>query len=176
MLWLYILIVVLIMLFVTIFIISNNNFRLAKMKLDKADEDIKIYLNKKYELLERTKPIIMKELKLDSFLDNLEKFDKDDANMNSNNLLKSCYNELFKVLDDHEKLFKSNALVQVLDELNDNEENVIGSIKYYNDNVVTYNHLVLSFPSNIIALFTGNKKLDFYNNEKREMFEILNKK
>ena len=60
-------------------------------------------------------------------------------------------------------------------DLNNNEENIIGSIKFYNDTVVLFNHLVVSFPSNIICLFKRYKKKEFYSNEKREMFEILNK-
>ena len=92
-----------------------------------------------------------------------------------NDNLKTAYNELFKVIDENEKLMKSDTLVSILEELNNNEENIIGSIKFYNDTVVLYNHLVVSFPSNIISLFKRYKKKEFYNNEKRELFEILNK-
>ena len=34
----------------------------------------------------------------------------------------------------------------------------------------------ISFPTNIIALFKGYRKKEFYNNEKRVVFEILNEK
>ena len=79
-------------------------------------------------------------------------------------------------MDEHEKLYKSEALLKILDELNDNEEDIIGAIKFYNDTVVDFNKLVVVFPSNLIAIFKRYKKLDFYNNEKREIFEILNEK
>ena len=91
-------------------------------------------------------------------------------------LLKKCYNELFKILDENEKLLKSKTLVKILEDLNDNEENIVGAIKFYNDTVVDFNQLVVSFPSRVVALFKKYKKLDFYNNEKREIFEILNNK
>ena len=90
--------------------------------------------------------------------------------------MKGIYNELFKTLDEHEKLLKSDTLVKILEDLNDNEEDIVGAIKYYNDSVVEFNQLVVSFPSRIIALFKRYKKLEFYNNEKREIFEILNQK
>jgi hypothetical protein len=60
---------------------------------------------------------------------------------------------LFKVLDENEKLLKSETLLSILEELNDNEEDIIGAIKFYNDTVVDFNELVVSFPANIIALF-----------------------
>ena len=103
----------------------------------------------------------------------------DEINENFNNfelhdLLKRNYNELFKVMDENEKLLKSDSLVQLLEKLNINEENIVGSIKFYNDTVVEFNQLVVSFPSSIIAFFKKYKKLEFYNNERREIFEILN--
>ena len=97
-------------------------------------------------------------------------------NLETHITLKKIYNELFKALDEHEKLYKSEALLKILDELNDNEEDIIGAIKFYNDTVVDFNKLVVTFPSSVIAIFKRYKKLDFYNNEKREIFEILNEK
>lgn len=156
--------------------IFNNKYKLAIIKIDKAEEDINIYLEKKEDLLDRTRPIVKKELKLDSFLEKID--NKSDAmnNFQKNELLKNAYNELFKTLDENEKLLKSDSLNSILNSLNENEEQIVGAIKFYNDTVVDFNQLIISFPTNIIALFKGYKKKEFYNNEKREMFEILNEK
>ncbi|MBQ9019556.1 MAG: LemA family protein [Bacilli bacterium] len=158
-----------------IFVIFNNKYELVNIKIDKANEDIELYLKKKIELLDRTRPIIKKALKTKEFMEDLDKIPVDAPNIEVNSMLKKIYNELFKALDEHEKLYKSDALVKILDELNNTEEDIIGAIKFYNDTVVEFNKLVVSFPSNIIALFKRYKKMDFYNNEKREIFEILNK-
>ena len=159
-----------------IFAILHNKFQLTIIKIDKAEEDIDIYLERKKELLSRTIPIIKKELKVKEFLTGLEEWKEEFNNFEKHNLLKSIYNELFKTLDENEKLLKSDSLVKILEELNDNEEDIVGAIKYYNDSVVEFNQLVVSFPSSLIALFKRYKKLEFYNNEKREIFEILNQK
>ena len=98
------------------------------------------------------------------------------SNFDENDILKKAYNDLFKTIDENDKLLKSDALVNILNNLNDNEENIVGAIRFYNDTVVEYNKLAVSFPSNIVGLFKRYKKKDFYNNEKREMFEILNEK
>lgn len=170
------LIFVIISLLAFIIVIINNKFQLTIIKIDKAEEDIDIYLEKKKELLTRTVPIVKKELKIKEFLGELDKYNNDLNNFEKHNILKSNYNELFKTLDENEKLLKSDSLVKILEELNDNEENIVGAIKYYNDSVVEFNQLVVSFPCNLIALVRRYKKLEFYNNEKREIFEILNQK
>ena len=138
-------IVVILIIFIIIFSIYSNKFHFAIIKIEKAEEDIDMYLQKKKDLLDRTRPIIKKELKLKSFLTELD----DDL---------------------------SDALVSILDNLNDNEEQIVGAIKFYNDTVVDFNQLVMSFPANMVAFIKRYKKKSFYNNEKREIFEILNEK
>lgn len=159
-----------------IYVIFNNKFQFAIIKIDKAEEDIEIYLQKKIELLNRTRPIIKKELKLDEYMTELDVSFDEINNMETHNILKNVYNGLFKTLDEHEKLLKSDTLVSILESLNNNEEDIVGAIKFYNDTVVEYNQLIVSFPSKIIALIRRYKKKEFYNNEKREIFEILNDK
>lgn len=154
--------------------ILNNKFQLSIIKIEKAEEDIDIYLQKKLELLNRTRPIIKKELKLDEYMSELDISFEEINNKDMHNTLKNAYNGLFKTLDEHEKLLKSDTLISILEALNSNEEDIIGAIKFYNDTVVGYNQLIVSFPSKIIAVLKRYKKRDFYNNEKREIFEILN--
>ncbi len=154
--------------------IINNRFQLAVIKIEKAEEDIDIYLEKKRELLERTRPIIEKELKEDVFLPELELNLKDMNNYDENDILKKCYADLFRTIDDNDKLLKSESLNNILKSLSENEENVVGAIRFYNDTVVEYNKLIVSFPSNIVGFFKRYKKKEFYNNEKREIFEIFN--
>jgi len=165
-----------IFIFLIIYTIFNNKFQFVLIKIDKAEEDISLYLDKKKELLDRSRGIIKKELKLDEFLEELESFSTERDNIENHNILKNFYNELFKVIDENEKLLKSESLVNILEDLNNNEENIIGSIKFYNDTVVEYNQLVVSFPSRLVAFIRRYKKRDFYNNEKREIFKILSNK
>ena len=159
-----------------IIVIVNNKFNFAIIKIEKAEEDINIYLQKKKELLDRTVPVIKKELKLKVFLNELELYKDEMSNFDKNDLLKKIYNDLFKTIDENEKLYKSDSLVAILNNISENEENVVGAIRFYNDTVVDYNKLAISFPTNIIALFKGYRKKEFYNNEKRVVFEILNEK
>lgn len=167
-------IVVVISFLFIIIIIFNNKFQFAVVKIEKAEEDISMYLQKKEELLNRAKPIISKEIKKKDILTDLENISVDADNFEFHLILKKAYNEFFKLLDENEKLLKSKSLIGIIEELDNTEENIVGSIKFYNDTVVEYNKLVIAFPSNIIAFFKRFHKKSFYNNEKRENFEILN--
>ena len=164
-----------IVLIIIINIKSKNKFNFAILKIDEAESNLDVLLLRKMDLLERTVPIVKKELKLDDFLTELSFMAEADLNhFQMNDMLRSQYNELFKTLDENDKLFKSEALNRILRDLNENEEAIVGSIKYYNDNVVIFNHLVTSFPSKIVAFFKHYKKKEFYNNEDKEMYEIIN--
>ncbi len=168
---------VFILIITILIIIYHNKYQFCFIKIDKAEEDIEIYLEKKKELLERTIPIINKELKKKDFLEEVPLLIEKGLNhFELHNSLKTAYNELFKTIDDNEKLLKSDTLVKIIDELNNNEEDIIGAIKFYNDTVVELNKLVSSFPSNLVAFCCRYKKKEFYNNEKREIFEILNER
>ena len=156
--------------------IISNRFYLVIMKIDKAEEDIDMYLVKKKDLLDRTRPIVMKEVKLDTFIPEIEIDFSTINNFEENEILKKAYNELLRIIDENDKLLKSDALTAILDDLTENEENIVGAICFYNDTVVEFNHLIMAFPSNIIAFFKRYHRKEFYSNEKREMFEILNEK
>ena len=157
--------------------IYYNKFSFTIIKIDEAENNIDAFFEKKIELLDRTRPIIKKELKLDEFLEDIEFLKESQINhFEMNSSLKEYYTELMKTIDDNEKLLKSEALVSIIDELNSNEDAILGSTKFYNDSVVTFNQLVSAFPSNIVAVLWHYKRKEFYNNEKKEMYEILNDK
>lgn len=174
--WMYVIGAIVIISFILLICtIINNRFQLAIIKIEKAEEDIDIYLEKKRELLDRTRPVVSKELKIEGFLPELEQDFKTISNFDENDILKKCYNDLFKIIDDNDKLLKSESLTNILTNLNDNEEDIVGAIRFYNDTVISYNKLIVSFPSNVVGFFKRYKKKAFFNNEKREIFDILNK-
>ena len=156
-----------------IIVIYYNKFQFSIIKIDEAEENAEIFLNKKYELIKRIVPIIRKELK-DKEL--VSEIDDDFESLNHfefNDKLSKLANNIFKILDDNETLLKSEKIINIINEFNDNEEDLVASIKFYNDTVVDFNKLIVSFPSNIIRLIFRYKRKEFYNHEKREIYEIL---
>ena len=51
--------------------------------------------------------------------------------------------------------------------------NLNGCKKYFNDNLITYNHLCSSFPSKIIAFLYRYKPKEFIDEEIKEELKIL---
>lgn len=157
-----------------IFAIYYNKFQFAIIKINEAEENADLYLNKKFDLLKRCSSIIRKELRKKKILEEIDQLPVEEFNhFELNEALNKSYNNLFQIIDDHEKLLKSENLLGILNELNDNEEDLMASIKFYNDTVVGFNRLITSFPSNIIRLFFRYKRKEFYSQEKHEIFEIL---
>lgn len=154
--------------------ILNNKFQFAIIKIEEAENNIDVLLHAKKELLERTCPIIIKELKIEEFLPEVLNINPEAINhFELNDLLRKNYNDLLKTIDENEKLLKSDSLNSILEELKKNEVELVGAVKFYNAAVTSFNELVVSFPSSIVGFFRRYKKKSFYSDEKREMFEIL---
>ncbi len=169
--------IVVVSIILMIITICYNKFNFAIIKIDEAENNIGVLLKKKIELLDRTRPIIKKELKTEEFLEDLDLLKESVINhFEMNASLKDLHSELINVLDENEKLAKSEKLTDILEEIDSNEEEIVGLTKFYNDNVVLFNKLVGSFPSNIVAFLWHYKRKAFYNNEKKEMYQILNDK
>lgn len=167
--------VVVIGIIMIIAVLINNNFQFAIIKIEEAENSIDTLLKKKKELLERAAPVIIKELKLEDYLSELSEITEEGCNsFERNDRLKKCYNTFLKTLDENEKLMKSDTLSSIADDLDSNDVELVGATKFYNDAVVSFNKLVVSFPASVVGFVRGYKKKNFYNNEKREMYQILN--
>lgn len=169
--------VIILVIVIGIFVISvlscNNKYKLYNIKIDQVENNIDLLLQKKLDILNRISPIVNKQLKTKDFFEDLKELNiKDYSHFEIYDNLRNSYNELFVKLEDNEKLLKNKSLNKLIDELNDIEDDLIASIKYYNDNVVSYNELIKKFPSNITKILFGYKEKKFYKNEKREVFEI----
>lgn len=167
-------IVIVVCILLILILLGKNKFNFSIIKIEEAESNIELYLEKKRNLLERAIPILKKELKRDDFLKSLDKLDKEVLNhFQTNALLHNAYLELLGIIDENEKLLKSKTIKKIIKDLDSNEQNRIGSVKYYNDNVTNFNKLVNSFPTSIIAFFCRYKNKDYYNDEDKEIDELL---
>ena len=116
---------------ITIFIsILNNKFQFAIIKIEEAENNIDALLHTKKDLLERTCPIIIKELKIEEFLPEVLNINPDALNhFEFNDLLRKNYNDLLKTIDENEKLLKSDSLNSILEELKKNEGFIVPSMQ-----------------------------------------------
>ena len=164
------LILLVILLLVINFLYYKNKFNFYFLKVEEADNNIELILEKKIEILLKIAKIIDKDMEKE-----LEEFKKKEISKHQCYVeLSSLGNKLLKEADAEE--YESNKkLNNLIGRFDDNECDLKGSLKYYNDNAVEINNYIHKFPSNIVSLFSHFKELDIYKIEKRESFAILSK-
>lgn len=158
-----------------ILINQYNKFQWTNVLVDKGNTNLENALSKKYNILVRY---------LDVLKDN--KIDIPDNEYNEYKLLnlkQSIYklnkkvdelnNYINRIMDNNEKLLKNEAVININKELNEANININGGKKYYNDNLIIYNHLCNAFPSNIIAKIKHYKEKEFLDGETKEELKIL---
>ena len=151
-------------------------FQYIITRIKEAENNIDILFQKKIDYILKAIPIIQATTKEQDFLVDFEEMQKrQKTRFDMNEFLKNSYIEIIKTLDDHEKLLNGKSLSKILDNLEDNEEEIMATIKFYNDNATEFNHLINSFPSNIIRIFLHLKKLNLYSTKYGEIYEILKK-
>lgn len=164
------LVLLVILLLVINFLYYKNKFSFYFLKVEEADNNIELILEKKIEILLKIAKIIDKDMEKE-----LEEFKKKEISKHQCYIeLSSLGNKLLKEADAEE--YESNKkLNNLIGRFDDNECDLKGSLKYYNDNAVEINNYIHKFPSNIVSLFSHFKELDIYKIEKRESFAILSK-
>lgn len=164
------LVLLVILLLIINFLYYKNKFNFYFLKVEEADNNIELILEKKIEILLKIAKIIDKDMEKE-----LEEFKKKEISKHQCYIeLNSLGNKLLKEADAEE--YESNKkLNNLIGRFDDNECDLKGSLKYYNDNAVEINNYIHKFPSNIVSLFSHFKELDIYKIEKRESFAILSK-
>lgn len=173
-------IVGIIVLFVFIFIVcyfySKQKFYDYEIKLEEAEKNMDIFLEKKIELLNRLVSH-MKKKKLSKDLPDIEKYK--DFKIDRLTLqfeLFDTYTDIIKFVDEHENKLSDAKSISFLDQLSDNEDDLIATVKYYNDCATDFNYDLHRFPTSLMSHFLKKKQLELFRNEKRETFEILKEK
>ncbi len=169
-------ILIIAIIFSFVFIYNKNRFQEELIRIDEAENNIDMLLQKKIEFIDQIIPIIQKKSKEQEFLSDFHIIrEKEKNHFEINEYLKNSYVEIIKILEDNEALMSDKKLNSLLEEMNENEEDLIASIQFYNDHTVEYNRLIHSFPSNMIKTFLKLKHKELYSTEKKEIYEILKK-
>lgn len=129
------------------------------LKIEEADNNIDLYLQQKKQLLDKTRNYFKEKEEFSSFED--ISFDEID-HIRTNEVLEEYNQKLEELIEFDEELIKSEDFQNLLKEIVDNNCNLYGSIKFYNDSVDKYYDLRKKFPTNLVKLFCGFKKYDLY--------------
>ena len=160
---------------ITIILIQNyNRFQWLIIKINKAEKNISFHLEKKHAILTRYLEVLKDNIEIN---DEFEDYKLLNTKLSINNLNKKInnFNNLIsKYMDNNEKLLKKEAIIGINKELNEVNISIDGSKKYYNENVILYNHLCHKFPSIILAKIFRYKDKEFLEENIDENLKILN--
>ena len=96
-------------------IIYRNKIGFIQDKIDVSQESIDKLIDKKRELLIYTSSLIKREIDKNDFLDYVDDITINEKNsFELNDLLKRAYNDLFLVIEEHDKLTKSDELIKTI--------------------------------------------------------------
>lgn len=170
--------IIVIALLLMIFVTYYNKYQFAIIRINEAENKISKSLKEKTVLFERVIPIIKEKFKKENRLIDIMIKIKDNElnNFELNKELQNASKILNELLDNNVYLYEEENIKVILDELFMNKQDIEAGEKFYNDNVVIYNKLICSFPSNIVGSFMRLKRKEFYEKEKEEIFEILKEK
>ena len=158
-----------------ILITQYNRFQWTNVLVDKGETNLENAFSKKYNILLRYLDIL-KENKInipDDEYNNYKLLNLKQPIDKLNKKVNELNNYINKIMDNNEKLLKNEAIININKELSEANININGGKKYYNDNLIIYNHLCNAFPSNIIAKLKRFKEKEFLDEETKEELKIL---
>ena len=179
--WLMITIIVILIIIVYV-IITFNSLVKNKTQVEEAFSTMDVYLKKRWDLIPNLVEVVKGYASHESETLNkivslrsgnyngLEMNDK----VNTNRDLSNAISKLFAIVENYPDLKANQNFLSLQDNLNNIEEDIAQSRKYYNAIVRDYNIKVISIPSNIIATIFGFKKLSMFeiSDEQKENIEI----
>lgn len=140
-------------------IISKKRMSREVLKIEEADNNIDLYLEKKKQLLDKAKSYFKEKEEFSSYEE--ISFDEID-HIRTNEVLDEYNQKLEELIDFDEELMKNAEFQILLRELTDNNCNLYGSIKFYNDSVEKYFALKKKFPTRLFKVFCGFRNYDSY--------------
>lgn len=156
-------------------ILLYNRIQFSIVKVSEAEDNLKILLDNKFELIRRIAKSVNDFTKgKHSDLKEILTIEKETfSSFVLDEKLDKAQIVIVDYLDGNNKLNKKDTIIEVKDELYDCNNDLTAAKRYYNENVTIYNQLIKSFPANLIALFMKIKTKEFYNEKKEEQFDIL---
>lgn len=165
---------------IVIYLTKRSKYQFLLLKLDEAENNIDILLEKRLELFKRAIPIIkdsQKKYKDSNILSDVFKLQQTKVNnFELNNTLNTIKKEFIELIELNKDLSELDKLSKIRFEMIDVENELIASIKYYNNNADQYNGLLKKFSSNIVGSILKYKNKNLYEVVEEELFEIMKKK
>ena len=162
-------IVIFIVILVFWYILTSNKLNIAVVKIEEADSGIDVALTKRYDVLTKmldiTKAYAKHEEKTLSSVVNLRKGMTMEEKTTVNNKMSEEFLKLNAVAENYPELKSSESFQRLQSSIADVEEHLQAARRLYNANVSSFNQLIVTFPTSIVANSKKLTKKDFFETE-----------
>lgn len=161
-----ILVIILIVCSLSIFYaITYNKFQDYIIRINEVESIIDNDLRKKYDLINRSIPIIKSIIPKDReiFEEIVKLRSRRLSNFELYRVLERSSNELNALKKEFPEIEESAEIKKIQNSIMEIDNTIQEATLYYNDNISTYNKFLKKFPSNIVAAFCKYKEKLFFD-------------
>lgn len=158
--------VVIILIILIWFVSTSNALNKAIVKIDEANSGIDVALTKRYDVLTKMLDITKgyakheKETLFETI--NLRKDMTMAEKSEANNKMSEAFGKINVIAEAYPELKSSENFKTLQLSVSDVEEHLQAARRLYNANISSYNQMIVSFPTSIIAGMKGLAKKDFF--------------
>lgn len=158
------------------YISTSNALNRAVVKIDEANSGIDVALTKRYDVLTKMLETVKgyakheKETIVESI--NLRKGMTLPEKTEINNKMTDAFTKLNAVAENYPDLKASENFKALQLSIADVEEHLQAARRLYNANVSTFNQMIVTFPTSIIANSKGLTKKDFFEVEENKKQDV----
>lgn len=155
------------------YIFIYNRLQKYTVRISEAENEIRVTLKKRYEVLRNMEEEINKCTKLNQ--NNFKDF-KDIDKMNTIDLDRQLYKVMVtfeKIKEDYPEKLDNEHFRELSTEVKIVDEKCVAVKAYYNKYISSLNLLIKKFPSNIVSRIHGIKEGSYYDNKNLKYKEML---
>ena len=173
-----VLIIFLVCILITIIsIISiSNRLNRAVVKIEEADSGIDVALNKRYDVLTKMVDVVKGYAKHEQeTLFKTVEIRKDmsmQEKIEANNSMEENYYKIRALAEEYPDLRASENYKTLQQAIADVEEHLQAARRLYNSNVSSYNQMIVTFPTSVIASSKGFAKKEFFEVEEEKKQDV----
>lgn len=158
------------------YIVTSNTLNQAIVKIEEADSGIDVALTKRYDVLTKMldtvkgyakheKETLIETIKLRKGMTTEEK--------NAvNNKMSEAFSKLNIVAENYPDLKASEPFKVLQQSITDVEEHLQAARRLYNANISSFNQMIVTFPTSIVAKNKGLSQKDFFEAEETKKQDV----
>lgn len=158
------------------FIITSNTLNKAIVKIEEADSGIDVALTKRYDVLTKMldtvkgyakheKEVIIETIKLRKGMTMEEK-------NAANSKMNEAFSKLNVVAENYPDLKASENFAVLQQSIADVEEHLQASRRLYNANISSFNQMIVTFPTSVVAGMKNLVKKEFFEAEETKKEDV----